>query len=319
MPEKTKKAKLISSIKEPIRISLIKFILHLKKVDYKNNITILSDPRGGSTFLMDMLNLIPNTSIIWEPLHVERGLVPSSLNFGWMPYIPEYEVWNDARNIFTDIFSGIRINEWSTQVSSPLDYLFTKRFIVKFVRANALLPWIVNNFEFKNRPIYLLRHPVPTAISQIKEFYDKDPFVEFEVPQQAFNEFYKQNIDFLKLLKTKLEQQVAIWCIHNVRTIKNKKNDKRWLTVFYENLLMNPENEFSRIGNELGYRFTKSVLQKITVPSKTDFKKNFIPNPSMQITKWKNQLSSSELNKVHRILKYFDIEIYSAYDSMPQV
>jgi hypothetical protein len=311
--------KLLSSIKEPVRIALIKLILHFKKVDYSNNIIILSDPRGGSTFLMNMLNLIPNTSIIWEPLHVKRGLVPSSLNFGWMPYIPEYEVWNEAHNVFADIFSGVRINEWSTQVSSPSDYLFTKRFIVKFVRANALLPWIVNNFEFKNRPIYLLRHPVPTAISQIKEFYHKDPFVEFEVPKQVFNEFYKQNIDFLKSLKTKLEQQVAIWCIHNVRTIKNEKNNKDWLTVFYENLLTNPENEFGRIGNELGYRFSKSELQKITAPSRTDFKKDFIPDPYKQISKWKDQLSGSELDKIDRILKHFNIEIYSAYDSMPQI
>ena len=266
-----------------------------------------------------MLNSIPNTSIIWEPLHVTRGLVPPELNLGWMPYIPEYETCEEVRDILNKILSGLKVNDWSSRESTPFDFLFTKRFIVKFVRANALLPWVIRNFNLRSKPIYFLRHPVPTAISQIKAFYYDEPFRKFEVPQQIFNDVYKDHFQFLHSLDTKLEQQVAIWCIHNSRTLKHKGNGKFWHILFYEKLLMNPEEELYRLSCELAVEFPKSILQRISEPSKTDYKNDFISSPEKQLSKWTKDLSKLKLNNIDRILKYFDINLYSAYETMPNL
>ena len=91
---------ILSNLKSRARVKLIKLILKLKNIDWRDNILLLADPRGGSTFLMEVLSSIPGTAIIWEPLHGTKGLIPKDFNLGWMPYIPETEEREELQDLF---------------------------------------------------------------------------------------------------------------------------------------------------------------------------------------------------------------------------
>ena len=75
------------------RFAMIKSSFRRKDFDPREAVVIFSDPRGGSTWLMEMLEQIPRSTTIFEPLHAELGLMEEELDLGWRPYIPADYQW----------------------------------------------------------------------------------------------------------------------------------------------------------------------------------------------------------------------------------
>ena len=87
-----------------IRYSVLYSALKLKSFKYNNAIVICSYPRSGSTWLMELINTLPNTIINWEPLHVKKGVVPDELFLGEKPYLRETESNKSYQKLFSKIF-----------------------------------------------------------------------------------------------------------------------------------------------------------------------------------------------------------------------
>ena len=65
------------------------------KFKAEEGIVIFSEARGGSTWLMEILNNIPNTVVDWEPLHVNNGVVPVDFRWVGTPIYPKMiKIWN---------------------------------------------------------------------------------------------------------------------------------------------------------------------------------------------------------------------------------
>ena len=88
------------------KIGLISLFSKFRKNRAEDQILIFSDPRGGSTWLTEIIKSIPNTAIIWEPLHLKYIHQLRELNFGWRQYIPEEVDWPQAKLLFTKIIEG---------------------------------------------------------------------------------------------------------------------------------------------------------------------------------------------------------------------
>ena len=188
--------------------------------------------------------------------------------------------------------------------------------MIKFVRANCLVPWICKNFKFKRKPIYFLRHPVPTALSQVKAF-DKYKNKNHSLVDHIPNQLLPKYKDVFQELDSFFEKRLALWCIHNKYTLEQKKNGKSWTILFYEHMLLDPEGELKQIEDNLGIKIPSQALNKIYKPSKTDYNRNFLKDPERQINKWTHELSNKDLERAQMILDYFNIKIYSAYNTMP--
>ena len=67
---------------------LFKVFIRFKNFKTKDSIIISSETRGGSTWLMEMLNTSPHTIINWEPLHELKGVIPKHYKWGERPFIP---------------------------------------------------------------------------------------------------------------------------------------------------------------------------------------------------------------------------------------
>jgi hypothetical protein len=145
------------------RIELEHKVLRIKSLKKRfkpeDQILIFSDPRGGSTWLAEMINTIPNSAILWEPLHLKYMTDFKKLGFSWRQFIPEKEEWNEAKKAFDKVLSGKVLNEWTLLKTDIETYKEADKLIVKICRGNALLPWIVNQYNFKYKPIYLIRNP----------------------------------------------------------------------------------------------------------------------------------------------------------------
>ena len=75
-------------LRKKVRRELLFYILKHKRFKLHNAILLFSDPRGGSTWLMEALSQLPRTIPNREPLQGYNGVVPKEFGFGWYPLIP---------------------------------------------------------------------------------------------------------------------------------------------------------------------------------------------------------------------------------------
>lgn len=292
--------------------------IHKYSFDYRDNIYLFTDPRSGSTWVMEMLSSLPKTATLWEPFHPDNGSFDNLFKLGWRPYVPFDTEWSELKVELDNVFSNRKFTDWTISRSSLKQYQEADKLIVKSVRANALLPWIVSNFNFNIKPIYMLRHPIAQSLSHIKRFSNvKDPHAEqeFDFSKEQVSEYFKEHTEFLKTLRTQLECRVAIWCITNYRTINSSLSSK-WNTVHYENILISPEEEMKKILSELGSEpiDLETVLSKPSYTSSKSLKND----PKEQVEKWMHELSKDQKDRIETILEHFRVSnVYSAYSALP--
>src|SRR5690606_852588 len=140
------------------------------KMDVKplEHFLIFSDPRGGSTWLMQIVKQVTNKPILWEPLHVKNVPELQKIGFGWRQYIPEQANWTEAKEFFDKLFKGKILNPWIMQQTTKQELLQADQLVVKFCRGNALMPYLTSTYSFKYKPIFMVRHPFAVVASQMK-------------------------------------------------------------------------------------------------------------------------------------------------------
>ena len=302
-----------------LKLIILNILKYYKNFNPEKQILIFSDPRGGSTWLAEMINTIPKTAVIWEPLNIREVKIVKKLGFGWRQYIPENQSWPEADLVVRKLFAGKVVNEWIMLNTSVKDYFTAKQLIIKICRGNMLLPWITNQINFRLSPIYMIRHPFAVVSSQMKQGGWNSPFKKFEVPDIPYNEIYIKHQDYMASLSTKEEILTAYWCLTNLVALSHHNNNKRWITLYYENLLLDPEKEIRRIFKRWEIQFPYNIRNKYRKMSRTTLSDNRIENPKVQLARWRKEFNRSQLKKMSKILEYFDIRHYSAKDEMPKV
>jgi hypothetical protein len=315
--------------KRQFRNLVLKAVLKNKKYSLKNSIVVFSDPRGGSTWLSEILLSIPRSQINFEPLQANTGVVPKEYGFGWYPHLPEDNSNKKYIIFFTKVLCFKLFNSWTIKNISIKKLFFSKYIITKFVLGNQVLPWFVNHFENKMRfkPIYLLRHPVAVCSSQLinfakinteNHFKELASDYQFHIPNSIYNKRFKENEGYISSLKTKMEIQVALWCINNMNLIEHKHNNK-WVMVFYEDLLLNPKEHMISLINDIGMKNKIRQVESYDFrsPSKTVFSSRFEVNPENQLKKFTYTYTEKQLQKVQNVLDYFKIKVYSAFSPYP--
>ncbi|MDZ7776433.1 MAG: hypothetical protein U5L09_12930 [Bacteroidales bacterium] len=312
--------KLIIKLLKAVKKFTISLILKAKNFRASESIIIFGEARGGSTWLMEMLNETLDVCINWEPLHVRKGVIPRELNFGWRPFIPK-----DTRNetyffLFKKIHEYKIYSNWTTSYIKPLKLIQSKHVLVKYVRANMLVPYLLKNFKFKYKPIFLIRHPIDTCLSQMKTFEkDDNNITKFEVPNCINNERYIKHLEFINNLKSKLEVKIATWCINNCDTINQIDNYDTLYVIFYSDLLFYPEEELKAYLNK---NQLKSYIKKLNQvnyrkASSADFDSEYRNNVNEQLFKNFDMLDDIKKEKIQKIFDYFEFRLFTAYSPYP--
>lgn len=280
----------------------------------EDTLIISGDPRGGTTWLSEIIMEIPNTALVWEPLSIPLIDELNKLNFSHRQFISESDNWLEAKNYFSDILKGNIYNHHLFQNQSYVNLIKAKRTHVKFCRANQLLPWLTSQFQFKYVPIYLVRHPCAVVASQLKQGgwdYVKNNFI---IPyDKSYSEFYTKHEDFLKRINSKVQVLAASWCLCNYIPLNHPENNKKWITISYESLIMNGEEQLKRIEKRWGISLPKSSYEKLYKASTTTVKGSPILafDRTSQLEYWKKQLSEYHIMEIMEVLAYFQVDLYS--------
>tara|TARA_B000000460_G_C21525746_1_gene398208 strand:+ start:1396 stop:2334 length:939 start_codon:yes stop_codon:yes gene_type:complete len=303
------------------RSKLKQKLIRFRRFPQKNAILIFSEPRGGSTWFMEVLMKNPKLIVNWEPFHKDFGVVPQSFGWGWLATSNNINK-SQLIQFLQDVISFRFANNWLVKYAL-FKRIFTASYVLtKFVRANRILQFVSSNLDLTCKPIYILRHPITTCVSQLKIF-DHIKIYEMFVPWNKSMQLvdYKINEpkleEFLFSLKTPIEQKIAYWCLNNRENIQ-KMNENLYLTVFYERLVMNPENEFTKIfqllGLDLFNGFKKLNFRK---SSTSNYQNDFRKAPDEQLRKFQQIFKKEELDRIQLILDNFEINIYSAFHYLP--
>lgn len=286
-----------------------------KKLEPTQAISLFCDPRGGSTWLAETLNSIPKSIIIDEPLHLRNSKRLRQMKFYWRQYIPEVADWPAAKSYFEETLQGKILHAGNCYRNTIGEVAGAQQLILKIIRGKALLPWYVRQFDFKYTPILLVRHPFALAASQLRHEAWNYDYRPFELPDTPFNDFYEEHLDFLKTLKSKEEQLTAMWCMANSVVLHHPKNDQSWISLNYENLILEPLKYFQYLFDRWQLPMPKGLEEKILKPSTTTVGKKPI-KPAQQISNWRDQLSQEQINSLLNVLDYFQVTYYGM-DTMP--
>jgi hypothetical protein len=282
-----------------------------KLLDPKDALIICADPRGGSTWLFEMLTSLDGVAGLWEPLDISRAAVFRNLGFSHRQYFPEMASVPEARATFDGLFRGKHREPHIVQRTSVRELRNAELLLVKFCRATQLLPWMTREFSFTRKPVHLLRHPCAVVASKIKfgEWNNVKPrFDELDVLSDPVKMPYADTLLKIDSVEGRL---AANWALTNSVALKHPERKNRWITILYEDLLAAPELVLSKVLQDWGLKIDN--LEKIvSKPSKTTLK--FSPiisgDKQKQLAYWQQTLSSNQIDTILSIAYQMGIQIY---------
>ena len=306
-------------LRKRLKGELLKPVMAGKNLDYKESLLIVSEPRGGSTWLLELLATIPESATIFEPFHSNYGLYHKSETYQWGTYFDPEHAEEVHLKEWQEAISGNLVNPYVVSRSDIREYMMAKRMIVKMIMGTAFLPWMVNQLDFKYAPIYLLRHPLAVAKSNIENLYKrgKEIYVDHTwIPTGKNKKLYNDNADLFHESSPILHQLVGRWCINNFYALRETPEDKH-IKVFYEEMLLYPKRVLTQLFKTWKMEMPESLLAKVEIPSSSDFKKDYRSDKEEQLQKWFKGFEHSELEELQVILDRFEIELYSMFSPKP--
>ena len=277
---------------------------------------LFASPRGGSTWLEEMLATIPRTATIWEPLDQVRNPAFRKVGFWWRQHIPEDADWPEAEACFEDLFSGSMLSPFLLE-STTIDKLRdAERLIVKFIRGGMLLPWITRHFDLP-KPVLLVRHPCAVVVSMRKhgawtKFKHRLP----KPPPHRYDEKVREMYERLGKVSGEVENLAAIWCLNNTHPLNHPGNDRDWTTITYEELVLRTEDTLRKVFTAWEMEVPAAALEMARRPSRTTRAGSPVTDPMGQLSSWRKHLSSEEQDRILAVVQRSGTDLYGS-DILP--
>ena len=285
---------------------------------------IFSSPRGGSTWLMSLLSKLPGVAGLWEPFHEAKGVVPP--HWGARPH-PE-ALRPNGQSILEGVLSGQRTNAWTCSRTSFTEARHASQLLVKYVRGNALLPYMLDTWRFTHAPLLLMRHPLDVVTSQVRAFgaRPRDLDVHRAYPGHAT---LHARWDDIRHVEDPVERQLHMWCLLNAQLWETMAQDDRVVALHYHDLILDPERHLKAVLEQWNWApkdpdpswsidaFVSGLDLRAT--SDTDFKGDFLANQQDQL--WKNikRLTPEERARYQRVLDTHSFTLYAMDEVSPQL
>lgn len=270
-----------------------------KILDSHKSVIITGSPRSGTTWLAEILQQEKGAYMLFEPLSLKNKRV-RKIGFDWRQFIPEGANWPEAESMFNDLSSGKYLTPWMLSHSERSGLLKADFFILKFVRANLLLPWLIDIIKPDRDPVFIVREPFSVVKSQLSHNWIEQKKVNFQLPVSRYsNEYYGQFEPILKKVETPVEFLIARWCLDNHYLLNHQDNDSKWITVKYEDLNSAPEREIRRICNRWKIDFKTEFIRAIDKKSKSSYGTDKVSA---------SLLTTEDLDRGIKILRDFNLE-----------
>jgi len=270
-----------------------------QRYDVSDTIVVACTGRGGSTWLAQIISSLPRHHILWEQLHWRTNPACQTYGFGRPVYLTEENASEEQASYLHKVLTGgtlpSAIN--TSQYFEPWSLLRLRSYVAKLVTANMLLPWLVERFGV--RAVLMVRHPCAVVASQIRHGRWDELDKSFCKHTALFDE-YPHLARIFDSVHTKVELLAFNWAVQNFVPLTHPTQD-RWITTTYETLVVDRMDEVHRIFRGLGEEVPSKAESMLDQSSATALNSQTDHRSQKQLSKWKRQLSSKEMDQILRV------------------
>lgn len=315
-----------------------------------SNIPIIAGSgRSGTTWVLDVLAEANGLRPVFEPLFPGASPIAERYHSRYLePSRDEPQLQDYLARVFerqqSNSFSDYRISPAKLRLDrnkfrsphafrmyiSTLRKLYRHRSefgpallrdkaIVKFIRANWLLPWLLSHFDAT--AALIVRHPAAVADSQLRfiEHWTPDSRLARLLESEHIRESYKYQLDRIRLKSlSTFGQLVTIWCIENAVPVK-KSQSLGYSTIFYEDLKHDYPQSWRRLTGALRLSEIpgESSVRRPSQQSSSRWQQDDNAGERVDPAAWRQRLGGTERSDFEYILELFGIDYYKWDDDRP--
>lgn len=262
-------------------------------------IVVFGAGRSGTTWLAEIL-AAAGSELIFEPLNEQE--VPEAAEFRkTVRFLDATDTTGRWDPLFGEILAGRIRNGWTLRAGTG-----GNRKLVKLIRANLVIDWMLSRFDFL--PVFILRSPLSVVDSLRTEGWNiPQSWVLWMASEQRLaDRFLPPLDDLLRRRMEPVEIYALYWCIQNAVPLKQGLLNRIPL-VRFEELHRDPEGVIGRLAPSLGIEITPAVrrachrwsLMKGRRAEQAGY------DPAMA---WRESLSPGQIAEIRRIVERFGLE-----------
>lgn len=277
-------------------------------------VLISGSGRSGTSWLANICNFQNDFRYLFEPLNpvfLNQKKVKWCLSAG------------DEFCALALPLQGEVSNSW---VNSRNNKLIARRRLIKEIRSNFMLSWVIKNAP-KTKVLVMLRNPLAVAASRKKLDQRKDgsdwqwlPCLEQLLEEPLLKEVIDEHQ--FELLNKQLGQgivmeTIADWCINNLLALRLIKEGELKL-VYYEDLLENGSDEVIEIFKFINVEVKQNSDIERALLQRSETSRNLIENRQL-LDQWKTVLREDEISQATDLLMAFGISDLYKQDWAPAI
>lgn len=270
-----------------------------------DTILLTGSPRSGTTWLGAVLSKAAGSAMVLEPFHLSvsgRG----AAGFTWANYVHADSEWPAGERIIGRVFEGRALNGSMLRENSFAQLRRGTSLLIKEVRLNRLLPWLVRRFALRGI-VLIVRHPCAVIASQMVSplfpaYFELPPwdrlYLERELPNL---------LSWATGLKTEEELRALSWCLDQHAPFRASSAEReRWVTVSHEKLVMEGARELQRILAALNLPASAEAVDALT--ENVNVQKNWsVDHSTSSVEKrlgtWRGALSREQVERILSVVE----------------
>ena len=304
-------------------------------------VIIAGSGRSGTTWIQDSLADANGLRTIFEPLNPAG--VPAAREFAYRYLVADAD--DRELKLFLDgVFSGTHRSLWANYRIRPSRFNFLRvgfsqaisnvrklarhyrkyrdrgheGVIVKFIRANLMLPWIVR--QYRVPLLFVTRHPCAVIASRLKlggsdwvSQHDLDRYRSApDLVQLILDEF---DVD-INAAFSPIEALACVWCIENLLPVQ-WADDAGYMVTAYEKLLINDKDEWERVISGLGLSRVPESSHRVSPSQQVSKEMKEKTFSGTHLGRWRQILTDDQLNEILLVLDQFSCALYSVEKDFP--
>lgn len=300
--------------------------LHLPK---GRDVFLFSTPRGGSTWLSELVLTQPGFKPSDEPFNLRDALVARELaRRGIHSWHDLYQA--DKLGAMEDYVDAIASGRCG--VTNPFFYrnhfrIVTSRICFKILHAGEdRIAWFRKRFS--GDVVVLLRHPAPVATSRkvlprLEAFLESDYRSQFPAETLAHAERIARS-------GTYLQKAVLDWCFQTAPALRSAEPE--WTVLTYEQLVLEPDPLVDILAERLALEHPHALRSRLRVPSASTHQSDATTRSVLEgdtrsdarsdsrrwlVEKWVSKVDAAELRRAMESLAVFGIDTYRPDDPLP--
>jgi len=295
----------------------------LAPCNIEDTIVVSGSPRSGTTWLAELFRELPGYKMLNEPLSLNSSVPAQSIRkLEWRTHLPLEEEAPEVERLLHRAPTG-RIgipHMWRFQASTAAGRLVesvrNRSLVVKLIRAGRMLPWFSARFPVRAL-VSIFRHPCAVVSSQMgyqSGWRNATPPKKEEIRTGFLgtlpNVILERFGDILSNIDTTAGYLAAVWSLDTYMTLRGPIHSS-WIVTTYENMVQNAEAEMRSILGAIGEPIPANLKKRVDEPSNSAADDLKTEDVDAQLTKWKQNLSSNQIDAILRVVDAFPIDFYT--------